>query len=58
MSEAGHSFEKRVGDEVRLDDLGYPRGTLVIMILFGVLFGLAWLAMYLFRFLARGAPHA
>jgi len=25
---------------------------------FGVLFGLAWLAMYLFLFLQRGAPHS
>ncbi len=56
MSEAGHSSEK--GDPVRPEDLGHPRGTLAIVILFGVLFGLAWLALYLFRFLARGAPHS
>jgi len=39
-------------------DLGHPRGTLVIVIIFGLLFGLAWLAMYLFLFLERGAPHS
>ena len=38
--------------------LGHPRGTLVIVIVFGLLFGLAWLAMYLFLFLQRGAPHS
>jgi len=38
-------------------DLGHPRGTLAIVILYGLLFGLGWLAMYLWRFLAHGAPH-
>ena len=38
-------------------DLGHPRGTLAIVILFGLLFGLAWLATYLFVFLERGATH-
>jgi len=38
------------------DALGHPRGTLAIVILYGLLFGLGWLAMYLFRFLAHGAP--
>jgi hypothetical protein len=38
-------------------DLGHPRGTLAIVILFGLLFGLAWLSTYLFVFLERGAPH-
>jgi hypothetical protein len=40
------------------EDLGHPRGTLVIVIIFGLLFGLAWLAMYLLLFLGRGAPHS
>jgi hypothetical protein len=35
----------------------HPRGTLAIMIVFGTLFGLGWLAMYVWRFLERGAPH-
>jgi hypothetical protein len=38
-------------------DLGHPRCTLAIVILFGLLFGLAWLSTYLFVFLERGAPH-
>jgi hypothetical protein len=38
-------------------DLGHPRGTLAIVAVFGLLFGLAWLATYFFVFLGRGAPH-
>lgn len=34
-----------------------PRGTLAIVVVFGVLFALAWLAMFVFGFLARGATH-
>lgn len=34
----------------------HPRGTMAIVIIFGALFGLGWLAMYIFRFLAMGAP--
>lgn len=34
-----------------------PRGTLAIVAVFGLLFALAWLAMFLFGFLARGATH-
>jgi hypothetical protein len=39
------------------EDLGHPRGTLAIVIIFGLLFLLGWLAMYFFMFLKRGAPH-
>lgn len=39
------------------EDFGHPRGTLAIVILFGLLFGLGWLAMYFLRFLPAGAPH-
>ena len=39
------------------EDLGHPRGTLAIVIVFGALFLLGWLAMYVFMFLERGAPH-
>jgi hypothetical protein len=58
MSEASHSSEHQAANSVPVDDLGHPRGTLVIVILFAVLFGLAWLGMYVFVFLERGAPHA
>jgi hypothetical protein len=39
------------------EDFGHPRGTLAIVILFGTLFLLGWLGMYVFIFLERGAPH-
>jgi hypothetical protein len=35
----------------------HPRGTLVIITLFGLFFALTWLGTYLFVFLRRGAPH-
>lgn len=39
-------------------DLGHhPRGTLAIVILYGVLFGIAWLALYFGVFLPRGGIH-
>lgn len=42
--------------EVRPEDLGHPRGTLAIVVLYGLLFALGWLALYLFKFLGQGAP--
>jgi hypothetical protein len=44
-------------DDNALQDLGHPRGTLAIVLVFGALFLLGWLAMYVFMFLERGAPH-
>ena len=35
----------------------HSRGTIAIVVIFGVLFGLGWLAMYFYRFMATGAPH-
>jgi len=58
MPDTGHSSERRGNVENSPEDFGHPRGTLVIVIVFGLLFGLAWLAMYLFLFLQRGAPHS
>jgi len=43
--------------EVRAEDVGHPRGTLAILIVYGVLFGLGWMAMFFFEFMPRGAPH-
>jgi hypothetical protein len=49
-------------EQPRIEDrqqyIGHPRGTLAIVIVFGALFMLGWLAMYLFLFLQRGAPHS
>jgi len=38
------------------EGLEHPRGTLAIVLVFGALFALGWLALYLFLFLERGAP--
>ena len=35
----------------------HPRGTLAIVIIFGVLFALGWFAMYFLRFMAADVPH-
>lgn len=35
----------------------HPRGTLVILILYGLAFGAAWLLLYFGNFLARGPVH-
>jgi hypothetical protein len=45
-------------EEIPPEALGHPRGTLAIVIIFGILFALGWLAMYFLRFLGRGAPQA
>jgi hypothetical protein len=37
--------------------LCHPRGTLAIVLIYGTLFGLGWLALYFFEFVPRGAPH-
>ncbi len=39
-----------------LADLGHPRGTLAIVILYALLFALGWIGLYVFEFLPRGAP--
>ncbi len=45
-------------EQLRPDELGHPRGTLAIVIIFGLAFGVAWFAMYVLQFLGRGAPHS
>ena len=45
-----------IADDVA-DIVGHPRGTLAIVIIFGVVFLLGWVALYVFRFLEHGAPH-
>jgi hypothetical protein len=44
-------------EEAVLQKIGHPRGTLAIVIVFAVLFALAWFAIYFFVFIERGAPH-
>lgn len=38
-------------------DLGHPRGTLFIVMLYGLLFALGWLFLYFVEFVPRGTPH-
>ncbi len=39
-----------------VEDVGHPRGTLAIVIIYAILFALGWVALYVFEFLPRGAP--
>jgi hypothetical protein len=38
--------------------LEHPRGTLAIVLVFGLIFALGWVAVYVFVFLQRGVPHS
>lgn len=44
-------------EERALEAIGHPRGTLVIVVIYALLFAAGWLALYIFRFLGQGAPH-
>lgn len=57
MSAQGSTRERVRNTDGIPEDIGHPRGTLAIVIVFGLLFGLAWLATYFLVFLERGAPH-
>lgn len=43
--------------KISAEEIGHPRGTLAILVIYGVLFGLGWMAMFFFEFMPRGAPH-
>jgi hypothetical protein len=57
MSDTNQAAKEGGSAETIPKDLGHPIGTLVIVGLFGVLFGLGWLLMYLWLFLQRGGLH-
>lgn len=40
-----------------LSQIGHPRGTLAIVIMFAIVFAAGWFAFYLLRFMQAGAPH-
>ena len=50
------SAKLRETDEDVLARLGHPRGTLAVVVIFGVLFALAWFSAYV-TFIGRGATH-
>lgn len=56
MSDANHLAEKD-NSESSPQGFGHPIGTLIIVGLFGLLFGLGWFLMYLWMFLQRGGLH-
>jgi hypothetical protein len=56
MTETNDSSDSSRNED-RHEDFGHPRGTLAIVIIFGMLFMLGWLAMYFGMFLPRGAMH-
>jgi len=57
MNHAGQTSQAKGATESVPKELEHPRGTLVIVMLFGLLLGLGWLLTYLFLFLERGGPH-
>ena len=58
MADADHSFEARQVSGIPPEALEHPRGTLTIVIVFGLLFALGWVGVYVFLFLQRGVPHS
>lgn len=43
-------------ESVPVEDIGHPRGTLAIVLIYGALFTIGWALLYLVEFLPRGAP--
>ena len=41
---------------VDMEELGHPRGTLAIVMVYGALFVIGWLMLYFIEFVPRGAP--
>jgi hypothetical protein len=52
-SSAARAAADDTTSEVRPEDIGHPRGTLAIVIVYGILFALGWWLLYLFEFLPR-----
>lgn len=58
MSDIGRTSASSTGDDASYsaEDFGHPRGTLVIVLVYALVFVLGWLGLYLFQFLDRGVP--
>ena len=56
MTETIHTPDPPSADHASTT-IGHPRGTLVIVLIFGALFAAGWFAFYLLRFMERGVPH-
>lgn len=57
MSDPGRSPNSGGSGESLPDSCEHPRGTLAIVFIFGVLFALGWVSMFVFEFLKRGGLH-
>ncbi|MEM8960497.1 MAG: hypothetical protein AAGD38_03390 [Acidobacteriota bacterium] len=44
--------------EVSLEDIGHPKGTLAVLVVYMLLFVFGFLGMFFFEFLPRGNPDA
>ncbi len=49
-------MEELEPETVAPHDIGHPRGTLAIVLIYAALFVAGWLLLYLVEFLPRGAP--
>lgn len=58
MNDTGEPATSSPVDEASYsaEDFGHPRGTLVIVLIYALVFALGWLGLYVFQFLGRGAP--
>ena len=43
-------------DSFTEEDFGHPRGTLAIVLIYGLIFAGTWLGLFIWQFLERGAP--
>lgn len=41
-----------------LEEIGHPKGTLAVLLVYMLLFVLGWAGLYFFTFLPRGTPDA
>jgi hypothetical protein len=39
------------------ESIEHPRGTLAIVVVFGLVYALGWVGVYVWMFLQRGVPH-
>jgi hypothetical protein len=50
-------FDINEPDRIDLDEIGHPRGTLAIVLIYAAMFALGWAFLYFVEFLPRGALH-
>jgi hypothetical protein len=54
--QAEQASPEEVIDAETVEDFGHPRGTLVIVIIYALIFAFSWGGLYVWQFLERGAP--